>query len=162
MVSKYAGVVEGLPKQQPEQTERRIAVESVKTELASAALVEVLEVYETLRKQKDELKDDLSALEVRIDAHEEVIIDLYEAEGLQSVTLEGGAKVDCRTEPGAQVEDPELFRQWCVENGLERSLRLPPASANSLVKERLLHGETLPDGVQAFARTTVFFTRAKK
>jgi len=64
-------------------------------------------------------------------------------------------------EPYAKVEDKELYRLWCIAEGLEKSLCLPWQSTNSVTKERLLAGLPVPKGIIAHAKSTIVLTREK-
>jgi hypothetical protein len=103
---------------------------------------EVRAVVETL----DELQ---SHMHLTKEAYEQLLILAYEAEGVNSLKLATGERVRIEPQPYAQVMDKEAFRQWCVAQGLERSMHLMWQTTNSLVKERLLKGEPEPDGIEA-------------
>jgi hypothetical protein len=62
-----------------------------------------------------------------------------------------------QSEPYAVVEDKDKFRKWCVENELGEQLQLWPTTTQSIVKQRLLAGDTLPDGVTATNKPKLTF-----
>jgi hypothetical protein len=116
--------------------------------------------YAALRSEKEIVDETRSAIQLKIDAVAQMLIDQYETEGTTMLRLDSGQKVGLQYEPTAKVEDREKFRLWCIANGLERSLQLHSSTTISLVKERLLAGEPEPDGIVATARTTVKLWKA--
>ena len=103
-----------------------------------------------LRERKAKLEEQVSELNVGITAYEELFFEKAEAQDVQLVRLDNGGSVSWNVEPKLQVEDPAKFRQWCIDNGLEGSLKLDWQTGNSLLKERLMNGEAEMDGCKAF------------
>jgi len=116
------------------------------------------EGYAEVRKAKDALKESLSGLNLVLNAYEQLVIEQLEVEGTTGLTLTNGDKIRSQPEPHAKVEDPDAFREWCVKEGLERSLQLPWGTTNSMTKERLLNGDPEPPGVKAYSRDKIVFT----
>ncbi|KKM78484.1 hypothetical protein LCGC14_1359450 [marine sediment metagenome] len=112
------------------------------------------------RIQVEEKKKALSAAALRLEALEQMLINRYEEEDVSSIKVTGAA-VRVQTEPYAVVKDKEVFRLWCIANGLEKSLSLMWQSTNSITKDRLLAGQPEPDGVEAFTKGKVVVTRDK-
>lgn len=125
------------------------------TEITGSALA--LE-YTLLRREKGRIEDELSGVNLRLEAVKQLMLVQFEQEGVKSVTLADGTNVRHQPEPHAVVKNPDVFRQWCIDNGLERSLQLPWAKTNAMTKEFLLRGETPPDGVEAFQKDKVVFS----
>lgn len=153
-MGKYDRVIRDLPLMPVERSERQERIDALKIELFKHPDVagvpgmmftpaELADAYIKLRRRKDELEEQLSALQLRIDAAEQLIPELWEAEDIQSLKLADGASVAVQPTPYAGVEDKESFRQWCLEQGLEREMHLAWASTNALMKERLLNGDTV-------------------
>lgn len=111
--------------------------------------------YVLARDLSDVVEGWSSDVNLLIEAFQQLMVDQMEDEGVEQVTLEGGRSVSTSWEPQIKVLDPDAFRRWCVANGLERQLALPWATANMLLKERLLNGEPEPDGTMAESRTKV-------
>lgn len=94
------------------------------------------------------------------DSYERLMAKQMETEGVASLRLASGASVSKYDEPVAKVVDKEAFRQWCIENGYERQLRLWPSTTTTIAKERTLAGEAPPDGVEVTVRTIVRLNKA--
>lgn len=162
---KYAAVIDKLPKflgNDPSYQEKVIAVKDAildealeQTGSRFVPASDLARLYEELRGEVAGLEEKLSEANLRLEAHSQLLQDQYEIEGLTSLRLADGGSVSLQYEPYAKVEDKEAFRQWCLHNGLEKSLALPWMSTNAITKERLLAGEPEPDGVSAQAKTKV-------
>lgn len=118
-------------------------------------------VYAELRKVKEVFEAEESEVNLLIAAYEQLVVDYYEVEGVSSQAVVGLGTVRSQPEPHAQVTDRDKFRDWCVENGLMRSLNLAWQTTNAMVKERLLAGAAPPPGVEATCRTKLVFTKEK-
>jgi hypothetical protein len=116
-------------------------------------------MYLEARNEKDDVKEQLSEVDLKITALEQLITERFEVEDVSNIRLASGALVNVQNEPYASVEDRDLNRQWAIDSGLERSLQLPWATLNSHVKELLPMGEPIPPGVKLWVRTTVRLTR---
>lgn len=157
MASKYAGVIDKLPRMLSTEPDYQGRVNLVKNVLAvdfPTAAAQTAE-YVKLRAEEAELDEQLSAVHLRKNALEQLITDQFEAEGMSMMKLETGQSVSVQVEPYAQVTDREALRTWAISNGLERSLALPWQTVNALTKERLLAGDSEPDGAQAHARAKI-------
>ncbi len=72
--------------------------------------------------------------------------------------LASGGRVEARFEPAVRVLDKEAVRQWCLTQGLEKSMHLWPSTLAAIVKERLMADEvSLPPGVEVGSRWTARF-----
>lgn len=110
-------------------------------------------LYQEHRVQMERTEAIVSAENVRKEALEQLIRDVFMQEGMRSVALAGGGTVRTQPEPYAKVVDHARFQAWCLREGLGPKLQLPWQTTNTLTKDLLLKGEAEPDGVQAFIRT---------
>ena len=104
---------------------------------------------------KEGIEDLLSECNLRITAVEQMLVDAYETEGVTSLKLEEGGSLAVQVEPYAQVQDRDVYRRWCVEQGLENLMTVPWATTSKLTKDRLLNGEPEPPGVKAYAKMKI-------
>lgn len=158
MASKYSGVIDHLPKMLSTEPAYQEKVNQAKTQILSAFEAQcttpnLASEWVSLRAEEDLLEEQASTLRLRRVAIEQLLTDQMESEGLSSLRLATGQSVSVQVEPYAQVIDKDALREWAIVNKLERSLSLPWMTVNALTKERLLAGESEPDGVQASART---------
>jgi len=141
--------------------------------------------YTKLRAMRTILDYVESSLELRTKAIEMLALDQFENESTLAIKLGEGVvlfeeavadlideimsvkqldvqlnltpTVYYQSEPFAVVEDKDLFREWCIVNGLAEKLQLWPTTTQAIVKERLLAGDTLPDGVSATNKPKLTF-----
>lgn len=160
------------PTVEPESVEIEMRIQRVKSDLAELnnlllrsangrrqAYV-LARVYRRLRYVKDILeKQSEKELNVMLEAYTQLIVDQYEVEGTSSIHLDTGESVSVHYEPYASVHDRDKLRQWVIDSGLERSMSLAWATLNSMTKERLLKGESEPDGVKAYAMPKIVLRR---
>jgi hypothetical protein len=164
MGGKYSGVIGNLPRELGTEPSYQTKVNAVKTairnepdfKLHASALARR---YLAIRREKDEIKDQLSEVDLRLTAVTQLLADQYEVEGTTSVKLEDDSSVSVQLEPHASVFDRDALRAWAIEQGLERSLALPPMTVIALTKERLLQGLSEPDGVKAAVRSKIVYRR---
>lgn len=160
MAGKYAHLEGKLPRTLNTDAKHQEKVDALKASLVvERSPASLAQAYASLRREKDELSEQLSELQVRVDAVAQLLAEAYENEGVASLKLGDGSSVSVQLEPSAKVEDKEAFRLWCIANGLERSLQLWPSTTNALVKERLLEGAPEPDGVTAVMITKLVLRR---
>lgn len=116
--------------------------------------------YRALRLHRDMLDKIDKLVGLHIEALEQILSERYEAAGIDSVKLVEGGSLGVTPDPVSKVTKPEEFREWCKEEELMGSFKLPWQTMNSLVKERLLAGEPEPPGVSVFMKDK--FTLRKK
>jgi hypothetical protein len=179
-MGKYSEVVKGLERITDEKPEYQQQVEvvkrSIKKELEGAYYAATLaERYRKLRRGekripetdegralvdkmvkafgKEGLEELLSEVNLRITAHEQLMFEQYEVEGISSLKFEDGGSLGVQDEPYPQVEDRTSYRKWCIDNGYEEMMQLHPSTTSSIVKERLVNGEDVPTGVKVFIKS---------
>lgn len=166
-MGKYDAVLPSLPKLPPDVT-RQNEIEQLKAKIAVRNPYLMAETYTTLRELKDQLKAQLSTVELQIEAYEQLLAESQEEGGSgwgqfgvkpNALRLQNGDTIRIQPEPYGKVTDKEAFRQWCIANGYERQLQLWPSTMNAIVKERLLAGDPEPDGTEAYSYTKVVLTR---
>lgn len=162
-MGKYSSVTPRLPQYQQESSyqdkvnEEKDKVLDGMANTSSAALVHK---FVALRGEIDGLKAQLKEHNLTLEALSQLIADTFDDEDVTSLKIPG-ASVRVQVEPYAQVQDKEVFREWCLIHGLAESLMLPWQTTNSITKERLLAGKPEPDGVEAFQKNKLVLTRDK-
>jgi len=153
-MGKYDKVLDKLTKMPVADVSWQAEVETAKSKIQLTD-TELIQAYVGLRGEKDQADEVLSHINLMLEAYKQLLADAYEAKGITSMKLDTGPSVSIQLEPKAKVEDRDAFREWCIENDLERSLVLPWQTANALTKERLLKGQPEPDGVTAYIYTKI-------
>jgi hypothetical protein len=118
--------------------------------------------YAEVRRETEILALKLSEAKLRLGAVQMLMLEQYEVEGTSALTLHNGDKVRWQPEPHLVVTNKEDFRQWCIEQQLERDMVLPWGKANKFVKEMKINGRPEPPGAEVFMRPKVFFTRGEE
>jgi len=159
-VGKYDRVLKELPRLPVERTDYQARVDLAKDAVREAlgrpaTTSELADTFVKLRREKDDLNEQMSALNLKIEAIEQLTVAAFEAEDVQSLKMADGASVSVQIAPYAGVKDKETFRLWCLEQGFAHEMHLHPSTTQGLVKERLLSGEANPPGVEVFAKSTL-------
>lgn len=160
-MGKYDKVIGGLPKDEPEDSKYQEKIQEAKDKLVSMTTFtpEVLaQMYFDSRTEHDRIEQERYENQIIVTALEQMLIEssnndepgwgMYGAKPNQ-IKLRNGASIFVYVEPKGKVVDREAFRLWCINNGLAERLMLWPSQMNAIVKEKLLAGETAPEGTQA-------------
>lgn len=144
-MGKYDKVIGKLPKAGPEgEPKFREKVEQRKRELIEAAGVlkpaAVAQQYTRARAEKDEIAERASAVEVDVQALDELMHTIFEEEGLSSLKLADGSSVTVGREPNASVVDKAALVKWAKANGYEAMLSMAWQSVNAIAKSFLEEG----------------------
>jgi hypothetical protein len=171
MASKYADVIKDLPMLPPDDLSYQAKIDEIKAQIKSENVhvpESLAREYQVVRTAKEDLAEQLSLIQMRLTAVEQLLIEAYDEDdpgfGLygaapNTIKMKNGASIAIQMEPTGKVEDKETFRRWCIENGLENSLQLWPTTMVAITKERLLNGLAAPDGVKAFTRPKIVWRK---
>lgn len=163
-LGKWTALMQGRPVFQRVEPKYQDKVEAVKGPLRSARLSPAEIAFEvvSLRAEKSSKESELSDINLQLEARHQLLIDIYDEAGVETLKLSSGHSVRTQVEPSAVVKDKEVYRKWCVKNGYSELMSLPWQTTNSLTKERLEDGNPEPDGVEIFSRTKVVLTSPRK
>lgn len=141
-------------------TNRQYEIDRAKELIEDRNPTALASLYAKVRAVVDEKEEEAKVLRTQLEAVAQLLIDVYEGEGISSLNVLGVGSI--RTQPSlhTQIKDKKLFHDWCLEQGLQESMSLPWMTANSIVKERLLNGEETP-GADVYFKTVPVLTRAK-
>lgn len=142
-------------------TPYREEVETIKAGIRGTP-AEIAMRYGDLRREMDIVKEQKTKLQAQLDAYSEKLVTAFEEQAMTSLKLASGASVRIDVKPYPVMRDREAFRQWCIKKGLVKEMHLHSKTTESLVANLLLVGDPLPEGVEAFMKDTVVFTKAKK
>lgn len=116
---------------------------------------EYARTYAELRAIREKVATWDTMLSVTLEAYLALMVPQMEAEGVTSIRLASGQSVSWYYEPYLTVTNKEDFRQWCIKQGLERSLHLNWQTANNLVKQMLIRGDEEPPGTATWSKVKV-------
>jgi hypothetical protein len=111
---------------------------------------EYARAYAELRAVKDIVGEWESSVNLLIEAFMWMMTEQMEVEGTTALTLANGQPIHTFLEPTAKVDDPEVFRQWCMAPvDICMTCGRDNEYPNSYVHEPNDDG-TFPDGKHAF------------
>lgn len=119
----------------------------------------IAELYKEARRQKEAVEKELYDANLELQAVTQMLIDRYEIDGISSLKLDSGERIGLQYEPHAVVEDKAAVWKWCKENGYEREMQLMWGTLNAITKERLLAGQSEPDGVRAYTKIKTIYSK---
>jgi len=159
-VGKYSSIASRFaPK--PETSAFQERVDQAKNAIKASSQVDLAHQLLAVRAEKNDAKEILAEINVRLVAIEQVLADAFEHVGVTGIKLDSGESISTQVKPWARVEDKRAFRAWCVEHGYEEALALPWQTTNSLVSDRLVEGLPEPDGIETFKQITVVVRKGK-
>ena len=121
----------------------------------------LLTVYADLRRQAEEKEAEAKAIYVRVEAAAQLLVEAYEEHSIDSLNVKKVGTMRTDYVPHTHVTDKAAFHQWCKDNGFEAQMSLPWQTVNSVMKEKLLSGEEVPECVSVYVKPTPVFTRDK-
>lgn len=125
-MGKYDAVIRQLSELPPEDTASQQKINEIKAEIRAAEThtpESLAKTYLGIRAEKDTLKDELSEVQQRLTAVEQLLAESHDTaesgwgtHGAKdnAVRLASGVTIAVQREPAAKVEDKEAFRRWCV------------------------------------------------
>lgn len=163
-MGKYDEVVDKLPMLPAEEPAYQAKVEAKQREIfgeigSALSSGSIAQLYATSRMEKEELEKKLYEVNLELNAITQMLVDRYEIDGINSLKLDSGETIRLQYEPYAVVEDREKVWQWCKDNGHEREMQLHWSTLNTITKDRLLQGQSEPDGVRAYVKVKPIFSR---
>lgn len=121
----------------------------------------IAEIYADVRKMKAAFEKQEKITEILEEAYEQLVLEKFESEGIRTVTLEDGSRVDADRQPHTIVVDRQANNKWAIENGHEELLSVAWPTLNALTKKAIVDMEPIPDGVDVQAWPRFKFTPAK-
>jgi hypothetical protein len=161
---KYEDLVKTLPRWTPaNEPSRQEKLDAVKAALKAhpegTTVAGLAAVYHKYRREKEVLEKKEAEVNLYLDVVSELMAEEFEAQGVEALRTPT-FKVSVYLDPYASVQDRDTFRQWCMKEGLERSLQLPWQTLNSLTRQRLLDGKPEPEGVTVYAKPKIRLEKA--
>lgn len=165
MPSKFdglRGVVPILPEEfrKDSNFNRQMKVDAEKAEIKDRSVTGLIRAYAKVRAEFDVVEAEYKRVGVKREAFEQLIINHYEAEKIDSmgVALVGTVRRDYK--PYAKVVDKPDYQKWSFENKKDQ-LSLPWPTLNSIVSEMLLDAQEPPPGIEAYLKPTPVFVKFK-
>jgi hypothetical protein len=138
-----------------EESDYQEKVDDEKQTLIKKSPQQLAENLKDLKNAKKEFNASLYRVNLEIEATQQLLLEWMEANGMDSIRLQSGGLFSERLEPYSSVIDKEKLKEWVKKQKMNHLLVLPWSMLNSMVKERLMNGETLPPGVEVFIKTSL-------
>src|SRR5262245_23258895 len=141
----------------------QLAKDAIRAELSEKKLAFDLgnlgDYYAKERRNKDNKEDELSDINLKIEALTQMIVEGLENQSLVQYRLESGASISMKDDAYSKVEDNDKWFKWIRETNREHLLSVHYQTMNSLVKEMLEDGKTPPPGIKVFLKTGLTLRR---
>lgn len=134
--------------------------------LRASPLPEIAKRYKSLRLHEAQLKAQLSAINVNLEACVRLLVESQEKGGegwgqygapKNTLRLVTGESIRVQSEPYTTTEDPIALRQYFISEGLDNLLTPNANRVNAMNKERLLAGKDGLPGTKVWYRPKVVF-----
>lgn len=164
-MGKYDALTARLPKLpvelQQDDPNRQYEVEQKKKLIVERTPSALVTQYAALRKESEAMDETQHDLGLRKEAMEQLLIEVYEGEGITNLNVKGVGALRTQYAPYTRVTDKAELHAWCLEKGFGSQMTLPWMTLNSTVSEILLSGEEPPPGVDVYIKPKLVLTREK-
>lgn len=146
-----------------EEPERQQELDKVKQELLNLSMGELGDRYRELYDLKEKLKGQLADVQLKLDAHNQLLVSQLEAQGLGKMsTTDGSTTLWIKDSVYTTTQNRHEYLTWIRENGLEDLLSVHYSTMNAQVTDRLQKGQQIPPGLKAFFKQTISIRRNSK
>ncbi|HET9942140.1 MAG TPA: hypothetical protein VFR05_02295 [Terriglobia bacterium] len=149
-----------LPRYVEQESPNQKKINEHKAKYSTLSTSELAQAYTRLRDEKDDIEEELKALNQKLEAATAILIERLEEEELLSLRTHDGYLVSAKFDPYASVKDKEAFRAWVIDNGYENLLTLPWQTTNAIAKALLESGEAPPTGVEVYLKPGLRLARS--
>lgn len=118
-------------------------------------------LWQATRDCKKEHEAAIRELNVVEEALGQLVLNHMEDEGIDKFGA-AGATFWIGDEPYASVEDKVKVREWFERNGMRDCLGVNYQTLSAIVKERLVEGAEMPEGVKVYVKSQLRATGARK
>ncbi len=130
---------------------------------AGLTFAQLMAAFVDERKTKDEIDDALKAVNLRLEALGQLLLEQFEAQDLTSVKTAAGQTLFTNVEPYVGVFDRDAFESYVVEHQeLDYLWSVHSQTLGSLVKSLLEEGrdDEVPPGLKIFLKSSVRLRKA--
>ncbi len=113
-----------------------------------------------LRAEKAAIAEREKEVNVKIEAHHQMLVEWLEGAGLTQFKTDDGYTIFIKDEPYSSIEDEKQFLTWIRESGQEELLSVHYQTLNSIAKDHLTAGKPTPPGLKVFIKTGINVRKA--
>lgn len=121
----------------------------------------VAALYNAAKLAKEAAESVARKFELQKDALARLLADRFEEDNKYSTTFTNGGGVRITPDVYPVVKDPQSLLAWIKANNMEEMLTLNYQTMQSMVKQRLQDGKSLPEGVEVFLKDKLTLTGFK-
>ncbi len=158
---KWAGFRDKLqPFKQEDSWQQKI--DEVKSQFVGCDTAELARALVMARNFKQDLETQVKSYNTEIEALSQLLVDNLESSEIQKVGLSTGETVYLQSEPYTSTKDQKACMAWLRKKKLTSMFTIHWRSLNSLVKEMLIDGQPIPDGVEVYYKTSARITGGRE
>lgn len=117
-------------------------------------------VYASARAEKDRLEELISAQNLIIEAMQQELVDMMEAEDFTTVKIGAGMSISIKDDIYCTVKDKPTFMRWISENDMEDLLSVNYQTMAAMAKSRLIEGQPIPAGIDTYFKQGIMIRGA--
>lgn len=114
------------------------------------------------KRNKQKLDEKIKLMNVEIAALEQLLVDYFESTETTQFRTKSGVLISLKDDVYPMVKDQPIFLAWINSNNLSALLSVHHKRLESLVKSLLEEGQKIPDGIDAFFKTTISYRGKSK
>lgn len=134
--------------------EKRKILGAEPSQAPHANLAKLAREFVVRKKKKERLEEQVTKLNVELEACSQLLVARLEGEEIQTVQLRGGVTVFLADEPYPSVKDRKAVFDWIKKTRQVELLTVHHQTLKGLVGERLAAGEGDVPGVTTYLKTT--------
>ena len=117
----------------------------------------MVEELRALKEQKEKKNEEIKAINGAITQVENMLLTELQADGVDTISINGVGTVYITTTDYPQVIDMDAFVTWCAENN--RADMIQKRVSSTAFKQYLEETNEYPDGVNSYVKETVNLRR---
>lgn len=117
----------------------------------------MVEELRALKEQKEKKNEEIKAINGAITQVENMLLTELQADGVDTISINGVGTVYITTTDYPQVTDMDAFVAWCAENN--RADMIQKRVSSTAFKQYLEETNEYPDGVNSYVKETVNLRR---
>lgn len=130
-------------------------VDEAKSQYQFLEAPELARMFKQEKLNKKNLEEKVSLVNVEIEALSQLLVQNFEENGLQKITLEDGKTCYMQIEPYSSVSDQSILLAEIKKQKMQALLTLAWGTINAINKERLLAGKPPLPGTKVFLKTSI-------
>ena len=146
-----------------EEPGRQAELDKVKEELKDQNIGDIAAAYRKWYDEKEKLKELESALNTKLEAAGQLLVQNLESQGLEQMrTTDGSTTLFIKDDVYCKQENRAEYLDWIKKNDMEDLLTVHYSTMNAQTTDRLIKGQQVPPGIKAYFKQTIRIRRNTK